>query len=334
MPQPETLFDGIRVLPAGHWMRRTKDGDVEIAATGTCGCTRARTGRSGEYQEEFEALFEDAVRLTLRSDVPVGAYLSGGIDSSLVVAAILRFKDKLKTFSIGFRSPIDETHEAKALADRLGTEHHEIHVLPEHFARAAEGDLAPRAADRRRADPRLLAARAGDLEAPEGRALRRGRRRELRRLLLPQDHLVGRALPEDRAARREPRRRRRRALSAIPVAALDKLFVYPAYLGNVGKAKTVDFVREYYDRDLAENYVSLKALWDRPERERLYTPALRALSSEAWMNHSRMTGGPLPRPPAPAPVRRLAAGQPAAPPGQEHDGVTRSSCAARSSTTA
>ena len=117
VPQPETLFDGIRVLPAGHWLRAAQGRARDPPLLGRPACTRARTGSEAEYQEEFEALFKDAVRLTLRSDVPVGAYLSGGIDSSLVVAAILKFKDKLKTFSIGFRSPIDETHEAAALAE-------------------------------------------------------------------------------------------------------------------------------------------------------------------------------------------------------------------------
>jgi asparagine synthase (glutamine-hydrolysing) len=291
VPQPETLFDGIRVLPAGHWMRRKKDGELEIRRYWDVRMHEGPYRSEGEYQEEFEALFEDAVRLTLRSDVPVGAYLSGGIDSSLVVAAILRFKDKLKTFSIGFRSPIDETHEAKALAERLGTEHHEIHVLPEHFAEL----------------PKAI----WHLERPIGDALilayyelARETSKHLKVVLSGEgadENYAGYSFHKiiqwaDRYRRVVPRAVNRGVvapvLSAIPVAALDKLFVYPAYLGNVGKAKTVDFVREYYDRDLAESYVCLKALWDRPERERLYTPELRALSSEAWMNHSRMTGGP------------------------------------------
>ena len=290
VPQPETLFEGIRVLPAGHWLRLRKGG-LEVRRYWDVPMYDGPYRSAAEYQEEFEELFLDAVRLTLRSDVPVGAYLSGGIDSSLVVAAITRFKDKLKTFSIGFRSPIDETHEAAALAKQLGTEHHEIHLLPEHFAEL----------------PKAL----WHLERPIGDALilayyqlARETSKHLKVVLSGEgadESYAGYSfhkiiLWSERYKRLVPRALNRGlvapALAAIPVPLLDKLFVYPAYLGQVGKAKTVDYLRNYHDRDLAQNYTSLKALWDLPERERLYAPALRAQAGEAWMHHSRMEGGP------------------------------------------
>jgi len=290
VPQPETLFEGVRVLPAGHWLRLRK-GELELRRYWDVPVYEGPYRSEAEYQEEFEALFLDAVRLTLRSDVPVGAYLSGGIDSSLVVAAITRFKDKLKTFSIGFRSPIDETHEAAALAKQLGTEHHEIHLLPEHFAEL----------------PKAL----WHLERPIGDALilayyqlARETSKQLKVVLSGEgadESYAGYSFHKiilwtERYKRLVPRALNRGlvapALAAIPVPLLDKLFVYPAYLGQVGKAKTVDYVRNYHDRDLAQNYTSLKALWDLPERERLYAPALRAQAGEAWMHHSRREGGP------------------------------------------
>jgi asparagine synthase (glutamine-hydrolysing) len=290
VPQPETLFEGIHVLPAGHWLRLRK-GELEIRRYWDVPMYDGPYRSAAEYQEEFEALFLDAVRLTLRSDVPVGAYLSGGIDSSLVVAAITRFKDKLKTFSIGFRSPIDETHEAAALAKQLGTEHHEIHLLPEHFAEL----------------PKAL----WHLERPIGDALilayyqlARETSKHLKVVLSGEgadESYAGYSfhkliLWSERYKRVVPRALNRGlvapALGAVPVPLLDKLFVYPAYLGEVGKAKTVDYVRNYHDRDMAQNYVCLKALWDLPERRRLYAPALREQAGEAWLHHSRMQDGP------------------------------------------
>jgi len=106
VPQPETLFEGIHVLPAGHYLH-LKGGERRIQRYWDVPLHHGTYLSDAEYFEAFEAQFLTSVRLTMRSDVPVSAYLSGGIDSSLVVAAMTRFTSKLNTFSIGFNSPID-----------------------------------------------------------------------------------------------------------------------------------------------------------------------------------------------------------------------------------
>src|SRR5262249_16406238 len=244
----------------------------------------------GENLEAFEHLFLDAVRIALRSDVPVGAYLSGGIDSSLVVAAARRFTPKLQTFSIGFRSPIDETPEAAALAARLGTEHHEIHVDPKHFAELPQaiyhlerpiGDALILAywqlARETASHVKVVLSGEGADESYAGYSFHK--------IMLWTERyrrVVPRALNRGAAA----------ALRTAPVGLLDRFFVYPAYLGERGKAKTVDYLRGYYDRDLAQNYVTLRALFDPEERARLYAPALRDRVGWGWLHRGR-GGGPL-----------------------------------------
>jgi asparagine synthase (glutamine-hydrolysing) len=290
VPQPETLFEGIRALPAAHCLT-LRGGEVSIRRYWDVPLGTGPAKSDAEHLEEFEALFLDAVRLTLRSDVPVGAYLSGGIDSSLVVAAMTRFTDKLQTFSIGFRSPIDETSEAEALARHFGTEHREIHLLPEHFAEL----------------PRAI----WHLERPIGDALilaywtlAREAARHLKVVLSGEgadESYAGYSFHKiiqwtERYRKLVPRALNRGLvaplLDAIPVAWLDKLFVYPAYLGERGKAKTVDYLRQYPDRDLAQSYVALKALFDLEERRGLYSPAFRQLAGEAWLHRERRGGGP------------------------------------------
>ncbi|MCM2254724.1 MAG: asparagine synthase (glutamine-hydrolyzing) [Vicinamibacteria bacterium] len=124
VPGPATMIQGVNRLPAGHWLchrghevRIERYWQLPIDDGG-----REQTDR--EWVEQFEHLFDETVRLHMRGDVAVGAYLSGGLDSSLVVAAAARVDDRLHTFSIGFAGEADEGSAARAMAAHAGTVHH------------------------------------------------------------------------------------------------------------------------------------------------------------------------------------------------------------------
>ena len=129
-PAPFTLYSSVHKLPAGHWLEycagRTEIGSywsrlsIEPIAEWRC--------RSEEdLLDELDWLLTRSVRSRLVSDVPLGAFLSGGIDSSLVVALMRKIRnDPIKTFTIGFHEPqYDESQHAQAVADFLGTDHHQ-----------------------------------------------------------------------------------------------------------------------------------------------------------------------------------------------------------------
>lgn len=293
VPQPETLFDGIRVLPAGHLLR-LRDGQLDVRRWWRVPLHQGPYRSTQEYREEFEALFLDAVRLTLRSDVPVGAYLSAGVDSSLVVAAMTRFTDKIDTFSIGFRSPIDETADARRLAERLGCSHHEVYAAPEDFA------LLPRAIWH-------LERPIGDVLILAYYLLARETSRHVKVVLSGEgadESLAGYSFHKiilwtERLARLLPAfvpgRVAAPLVDALPVDLLDKLFVYPAHLGRQGQRKTADYLRHYRRRNLHQNYVALRALFDVGERRALYTDAFKEQASEAWIGEPPTKGSFLDR---------------------------------------
>jgi asparagine synthase (glutamine-hydrolysing) len=132
VPTPLTIFQGIRKLPPGH-MLVYEDGKISESAYWSLRYDEKLSGRSDrEYEEEFTALLRESVRLRLESDVPLGAFLSGGVDSSSVVAWMSRLSDRpVKTFSIGFKDEaFNELPYAREVAGLFKTDHQEFVVEP------------------------------------------------------------------------------------------------------------------------------------------------------------------------------------------------------------
>lgn len=136
VPDPHCIYQGIAKLPPAHWVEVT-DG---VAGDPVCYWSLAeaataprRTEPASHLLNELEALLMDAVGLRMEADVPLGAFLSGGIDSSVVVTMMQAQASKpVKTFTIGFDVPgYDEAEHARAIAAHLGTEHHELYVAPQ-----------------------------------------------------------------------------------------------------------------------------------------------------------------------------------------------------------
>jgi asparagine synthase (glutamine-hydrolysing) len=141
---PASVFEGVSVLPPGHLMT-VEDGRTQVHrywdwAFPGCGAN-AHTLSEDACAEELRALLIDAVRLQLRADVPVGAYLSGGLDSSIITAIIRRHtRTPLRTFSLTFEDPeFDESAHQRALVAHLGTEHSSMQAT-----KAAIGQAFPR----------------------------------------------------------------------------------------------------------------------------------------------------------------------------------------------
>lgn len=138
----KTLFEGVRKLLPGHWLLFRADGSLQISKYWDLDFT-VDTYHTPEYFEhQLLRVLEDSVRLQLRSDVPVGAHLSGGLDSSTVasVAASL-LESPLHVFTGAFAEgpQYDETRYARAVAEKAGALHHVIYPTADDFV-----DVMPR----------------------------------------------------------------------------------------------------------------------------------------------------------------------------------------------
>lgn len=132
VPSPKTLFEGIQKLPPGHWMRVSSRG-VDVRRY-WLSVPQARAGASeATLIEEYQALLEDAVRLQLRSDVPLGLFLSSGIDSGVLLALMRQHSSaRLQAFTIGFEGGerSNEVDDARELARMFGADHQFMTVTP------------------------------------------------------------------------------------------------------------------------------------------------------------------------------------------------------------
>ena len=130
----QSLYSGITQIPPGHALE-WRGGDARISEWFDAADLVVRRGEADD-QSSLEREFMESVEARLVSDVPVGAFLSGGIDSSLVVAAMRRLKPKedIHTFSVSFEGDPDDEHEfASTVADRFETIHHRVVVGQSDF---------------------------------------------------------------------------------------------------------------------------------------------------------------------------------------------------------
>jgi asparagine synthase (glutamine-hydrolysing) len=134
VPGPETIWRGVRELPPAHYLTYERDRWTEhrywnVRYTGEA------FARPVEWRERFLGQFRESVKSHLMSEVPLGAFLSGGIDSSAMVTVMAQESgNRVKTFSIGYEgagSFQDERRYARIVAERFGTEHHEFVVSPD-----------------------------------------------------------------------------------------------------------------------------------------------------------------------------------------------------------
>ncbi|MEI6083185.1 MAG: asparagine synthase (glutamine-hydrolyzing) [Verrucomicrobiota bacterium] len=126
---PRTCFRGIQELPPGHFLT-ARDGQINVESYWRPEFPTSPPRTEADYLAELRTLLVDAVKIRLRADVPVGAYLSGGLDSSLIAAIIRKVTaNKLDTFSISFSDPqFDESGFQQQMAKFLGTEHQVVHA--------------------------------------------------------------------------------------------------------------------------------------------------------------------------------------------------------------
>ncbi|WP_260860089.1 asparagine synthase (glutamine-hydrolyzing) [Streptomyces cupreus] len=129
VPAPWSIYRGVRKLPPGHLLV-WENGQVDVRRYWALDFTPAYVGDEQEAIERTRELLLEATRIRMVAERPLGAFLSGGIDSSAVVAAMARIADgPVKTFAIGFDDPrYDERTHARTVAQRYGTDHHELVV--------------------------------------------------------------------------------------------------------------------------------------------------------------------------------------------------------------
>jgi asparagine synthase (glutamine-hydrolysing) len=140
VPAPATMYRGVRKLLPGSWLHLRADGTEELHRWWTPpGPEQMLSVSPREAVEMVRSGLDKAVSRALVADVPVGSYLSGGVDSSLIVATAARQRGAgtLHTFAAGFGdSRVDELHHARAVSQHLGTQHHEVLVRPDDFVAA------------------------------------------------------------------------------------------------------------------------------------------------------------------------------------------------------
>ncbi|XJZ26572.1 asparagine synthase (glutamine-hydrolyzing) [Bacillota bacterium Lsc_1132] len=133
VPEPETMSTGIKKLEPGHYFIKKIGAPMEIKRYWKAQFKPIQQTEA-EFMKEIRDVLFDSVKMHMRSDVPVGSFLSGGIDSSIIASIAKEFHPAIKTFSVGFeRNGFSEIDVAKETAEKLGVENISYVITPEEY---------------------------------------------------------------------------------------------------------------------------------------------------------------------------------------------------------
>jgi asparagine synthase (glutamine-hydrolysing) len=129
VPSPRTILEGVRKVPPGHLVKVDRHGAV-LERFGRAGLEPPLPVSEADAVELLRDAFDRAVKRQMVSDAPIGALLSGGVDSSAIVAAMASHAPRVRTYTVGFAEggEFNELAEARAMARRFSTDHHELVV--------------------------------------------------------------------------------------------------------------------------------------------------------------------------------------------------------------
>lgn len=275
IPGPESIFNDIYKLPPGHILI-CKNGKINITSYWQPELYSGEYKTDKYYIDKFGELLEDSVSLRLMSDVPLGAYLSGGLDSSTVVAIMSKLtKLPVKTFSFGFGNfKGDELSQAKERAKLFGCQHQEVYFQPKDFE--------------------LLPKLVWFLDEPQGDAialpiylLSQKASREIKVALTGEGadevlagYLFHKTINLAQLYKKIIPKPFRRGVfgplaKIIPVSLLNYIFDYPGSLGQKGKEKILNYLKVLEDKSPQKNYHFLISLFDKTDKNSLYTESFK-----------------------------------------------------------
>ncbi len=279
IPHELSLFNGVEKLEPATTLS-LKDGKIKKENYWQIELKKSSFNKEKDYIEGFYELLEDSVRLRLRSDVPLGAHLSGGVDSSSIAYLASKLSNQpLKTFIIAFGTDIDETRPARRMAGFLSTEHYELYLTPADF------DLLPKIIwhfDEPLGDPIIIplyllakATREKVKVVLTGEGADEILAGYVHQLTLYYAHLYRQIIPSFvNNLLIKP------LVKFAPVSLLDRFFPYPASLGIKGKEKLVNFFSQ--NGNLGRSYLLLASLFDESDKKELYTEGFVRLVGQAY----------------------------------------------------
>lgn len=271
VPGPHTLFRGVDKFPAAHYMIWRQNGSAKFFRYWEPHSRQSWKGSRAEAQDAFDTLFDEATRIRMISERPVGAFLSGGLDSTAIVTSLAKqFSERLKTFSVGFGWEGDELRAAAATARRLGCDHHEIVCRLEDTALlpritwhldepVGDGIILPMYLLSKLASQSVTVVQSGEGadEILGGYFMHR-----ILRMASAYSRLVPTYL-QDRCIRP--------IVARIPAGVLNHLFDYPGELGEGGKQRLLEFLQILRQRSTASQYRFVISLFHDADRQKMYT---------------------------------------------------------------